>query len=112
MSNIDLSNIDLNTTFTANVNDTINSGWYFSDQLNGSINIEGENADIVINGKSLSNTINKLEQRLNLLTVNPELETEWDELRELGERYRELERKCKEKSEMWGKLKQLPPSDL
>jgi hypothetical protein len=39
---------------------------------------------------------------------NTELEAEWDQLRELGDRYRELEQQCREKSQMWAKLKTLP----
>jgi hypothetical protein len=77
----------------------------------GKIDITGENADITMNGKSLKNWMERVEERLNILTVNAELEAEWDELRELGERYRELEKKCKEKGEMWKKLKQLPPGN-
>lgn len=77
----------------------------------GKIEIEGEGADITMNGKSLKNWMERVEERLNILTVNAELEAEWDELRELGERYRELEKKCKEKGEMWKKLKQLPPDN-
>jgi hypothetical protein len=50
----------------------------------------------------------KVEARLNILTPNPELEKEWDELRRLGERYRKLEKKCQEKAEVWKKLKSMP----
>ena len=71
------------------------------------ISLRGEDADIDINGKSMKSWMEAVEQRLNILTVNPELEAEWDELRELGERYRELEKLCKEKSEAWNKLKKL-----
>jgi hypothetical protein len=69
--------------------------------------LHGENADLKINGRSLMSAIDALEQRLNILVPNPELEAEWDELRELGERYRELERRCKEKGDMWAKLKEI-----
>lgn len=55
------------------------------------ITLEGDGADITINGQSLSQTLARLEERLNILNVNPELESEWSELRELGERYRSLE---------------------
>lgn len=72
------------------------------------ITITGEGADIVMQGKSLRSWMESVEQRLNILTVNPALEQEWDELRELGERYRELEKKCKEKSKMWQQLKKMP----
>ena len=78
-------------------------------QPSGTIDLRGKNADIKVNGRSLMDAIDALEQRLNILVPNPELEKEWDELRELGERYRELEKKCKEKGEMWAKLKQMPP---
>ena len=75
----------------------------------GKISLQGENADIEINGRSLMDAIDALEQRLNILVPNPELEAEWDELRELGERYRALEKQCTEKGNMWKKLKSMPP---
>lgn len=75
------------------------------------ISLRGENADIDINGKSMKAWMEQVEERLNILTPNPELEKEWDELRELGERYRELEKKCKEKAEVWKKLKSMPPPE-
>lgn len=78
----------------------------------GTIDLRGEDADIKVNGRSLMKAIESLEQRLNILVPNPELEKEWDELRELGERYRELEKKCKEKGDMWAKLKQMPPPEI
>jgi hypothetical protein len=73
----------------------------------GTMELRGDNADIVVNGRSLMNAIDALEQRLNILVPNPELEKEWDDLRELGDRYRELERQCKEKGDMWAKLKEI-----
>ena len=73
------------------------------------IQLDGENADIEINGKSLARAIEALEERLNILVPNPELEKEWDELKELGNKYRTLEAKLKEQSKMWQKLKEMPP---
>jgi hypothetical protein len=61
--------------------------------------------DVRVKGRSLAEFMEQVEQRLNMLQPNPELEAEWDELRELGERYRELEQRCKEKGEMWNRLK-------
>ena len=75
----------------------------------GHLELRGEDADVVINGKSMSAWMIKVEERLNILTPNPELEKEWDDLRKLGERYRKLEKKCKEKAEVWKKLKDMPP---
>jgi hypothetical protein len=75
----------------------------------GSIDIQGQNADIKINGKSMKTWMEAVEERLNILTPNPEMEKEWDDLRRLGQRYRALERKCKEKAQMWAALKKVQP---
>ena len=77
-------------------------------EQSGQIDIKGEKADIRINGKSMNKWMEQVEQRLNILTPNPELEKEWDDLRRLGERYRKLEKKCQEKAKMWEALKKLP----
>ena len=78
----------------------------------GMLSLKGANADIDINGKSLMKTLEALEERLNMLTPNPEMEAEWDQLRELGERYRELEQQCREKTKMWNKLKSMPKPNI
>jgi len=75
----------------------------------GSIEIKGEDADIKINGKSMKTWMEAVEERLNILTPNLEMEKDWDELQELGERYRALEKKCKEKAKMWAALKKVQP---
>ena len=81
-------------------------------EQSGQIDIKGEKADIRINGKSMNKWMEQVEQRLNILTPNPELEKEWDDLRRLGERYRKLEKKCQEKAKMWEALKKLPKPKL
>ena len=75
----------------------------------GTIQIRGENADIKINDKSMVTWMEAVEERLNMLSPNPELEKDWDDLRRLGNRYRALERKCKEKAQMWAALKKVQP---
>lgn len=75
----------------------------------GKISLQGENADIEINGQSLMKMLESFQERLGWLQPNPALEADWDELRELGERYREMEKRCKEKAEVWKKLKSMPP---
>ena len=47
-----------------------------------------------------------------MLTPNPEMEAEWDQLRKLGERYRKLEKKCQEKTEVWKRLKAMPKVEI
>ncbi len=78
-------------------------------QQGGSIEITGENADIKINGKSMKTWMEAVEERLNILTPNPEMEKDWDDLRRLGQRYRKLEQKCKDKARMWEALKRVQP---
>jgi hypothetical protein len=75
----------------------------------GIMELHGDNADIVINGQSLTKMLAGFEERLNWLKPNPELEKEWNELKELGDRYREIEARCKEKAKIWEKLKSMPP---
>ena len=58
--------------------------------------------DLVLDGVSLKEL---LEERLNLMVPNPELEKEWDQLRELGDQYRKLEADLKEKGRIWQALK-------
>ena len=78
----------------------------------GMMSLKGKNADIEINGKSLMKTLEALEERLNIMVPNPELEKEWDDLKKLGNRYRKLEKKCREKAEMWNKLKSMPKPNI
>jgi hypothetical protein len=78
-------------------------------EQSGKMSLRGENADLDINGKSLKHWMERVEERLNILTPNPELEKEWDDLRRLGERYRSLEKKCQEKARMWEALKKVQP---
>lgn len=78
----------------------------------GKLSLQGTNADIDINGRSLMKTLDALQERLNMLVPNPELEKEWDDLKKLGNRYRKLEAKCKEKAEMWNKLKSMPKPNI
>ena len=74
--------------------------------------MDGPDADIEINGVSLWTTMQEIANRLNIMHVNPELEVEWKELRELGEQYRKLEQHIKDKQATWDKLKAMPPPIL
>jgi hypothetical protein len=98
-----------NTTMPlGNITYSNTSPWNTNVNQSATMELRGDNADIKINGKSMVAWMEKVEERLNILTPNPELEKEWDDLRRLGERYKKLEKKCKEKSQMWEALKKLP----
>lgn len=99
--------INVNNTGTSvNANDMFSWGNVIPNQtvltVKGDANFEN---DIKIKGVSLSKTLEKLEERLAILKPNPELEERWDELKELGKRYRELEAQIIEKEKMWDILK-------
>jgi len=106
----------INVTSPVWTTTTNNTGGYtFANQNiqpNNTVHIKGENADLLINKKSLKTWMEKVEERLNILTPNPEIEKDWDDLRRLGERYRKLEKKCREKADMWKKLKSMPAPDI
>jgi len=70
--------------------------------VKGDAEFEGE---ITIKGKNLSDMLNKIEERLAILHPNEKLEEKWDELKELGKRYKELEAEIIEKEKMWAILK-------
>lgn len=79
----------------ANINSSMTLG-----QSSTPLYIKGDaefDGDITIKGVKLMETLEKIEQRLNILRVNPELESRWAELKELGERYRLLEAECLDK---------------
>lgn len=98
---------------TTGTNTQWNSPYLINENVQpGQLHLRGDNADIMINDRSLMEVIGSLEDRLNMLRPNPELEKEWDQLRELGEQYRKLEAELKEKSKMWQTLKHMPPPDL
>ena len=79
----------------------------FTDQKtnSGSLVLQGDDADIIINGKSLGATLDAIQQRLAILEPNAKLEAEFDQLRELGDQYRALEAKLLEQQHMWSRLK-------
>lgn len=64
-----------------------------------------EGGDIKIGGKSLSDAIEKIEERLGILNPNPALEERWDKLKELRKQYMELEKDLLEKEKIMEILK-------
>ena len=101
------TNIGSPYTFSAGTN---TAPWFTQGAMTApKIKLDGEGADIVVNGHSLVDAINSINDRLNCLQINPALEKEWDELRALGDQYRELEQQILEKQATWDRLKAMPP---
>lgn len=70
--------------------------------VKGDANFEG---DVKIKGKSLVESLEKIEEKLAILRPNEKLEAKWDQLRELRKQYMELEAELIEKEKMWDILK-------
>jgi len=116
--NYTFSNTMPNTVWTTSTTNPFVNGnitWGSSSahvEQGGKMSLQGDNADLDINGKSLVKWMAAMEERLNWMQPNVELEKDWDELRRLGERYRKLEKKCQQKAQMWEALKKLPKPKL
>lgn len=71
-------------------------------KVKGDADFEG---DLKLQGKSLKNSLEAIEERLAILRPNEALENKWDNLRELRKQYIELEAEIIEKEKMWSILK-------
>jgi hypothetical protein len=95
-------------TWNQDYSTTIGSSW--SNNANVTIDTDGisikEGGDIKIAGKSLSEAIEKIEERLGILNPNPELEERWEQLKELRKQYIELEKDLLEKEKLMKILKE------
>jgi hypothetical protein len=97
-SNVSITGIGVPWTSTGT---GVNYDPTWTNSISPKIRLDGPGADIEINGESLTGMLRNIEQRLNILKPNPELESEWAELRTLGEQYRELEAKIQAKMKTW-----------
>ena len=70
-------------------------------EVKGDANFEG---DVKIKGKNIIELIDNIEKRLAILHPNEKLEDKWEELKDLGIRYRELEKEIVEKEKIWAIL--------
>ena len=100
------------TTTTSGTGDSFTFEPNWSNSTSGKIKLDGPDADIEINGESLVDMLRNIEQRLNILKPNGKLESEWEELKALGDQYRALEKHILEKQATWDKLKAMPPPEI
>lgn len=70
-------------------------------EVHGDAKFDG---DIVVQGKSLLDTLSRIEEKLAILRPNSELESKWDELRKIREQYQTLEKEIIEKEKVWRTL--------
>ncbi len=95
---------------TAGANGT--TGWATisaDSNLQGStLNVKGDakfDGDLIVKGKSINDSLERIEERLAILRPNEELEAKWENLRGLRKAYMELEAEIIEKEKVWNILK-------
>jgi len=77
-------------------------------QIQSTLRVDGDadfNGDVRVKGQSITEVIDKINERLNILVPNEKLEKDWSELAELRIRYVELERQLLEKQRTFDILK-------
>ena len=88
--------------------DGINTSWDTTITSNNPLHVKGDaeiEGDLKIKGKSLADAIDNIEKRLAILHPNKDLEERWEQLKALGEHYRELEKDILEKEKIWNTIK-------
>lgn len=112
--NSTISGTPLTTTLSPGyfTHTSVNAAAWTNPTTQQTLSVKGDAAfegDIKIKGKSLTDTLERIEQRLGILHPNEELEEIWTELKELGNRYRELLKNIPEeiieKKSVWDLLK-------
>jgi hypothetical protein len=112
LDSLDLSgNIDWGNLSIGGGGTGVSPSLVWSDTLNpmtvnqsGRISLQGEDADIEINGESVVGMLREIRDRLNIIQVSETMEKEWDELRALREQYEAKLAECREKSRAWTAL--------
>jgi hypothetical protein len=89
---------------TTGISDTYTFDPNWTNHASAKIKLDGPDADIEINGESMIDMLKNIEQRLNILKPNAELESEWEELRALGDQYRALEAQIQAKMKTWNTI--------
>jgi hypothetical protein len=72
------------------------------------IELKGDDADIIMNGESLNETLKEIKEALRIpskLTRDEQLEKDWEELQRAADHYNKLKQEYKEKQRVWDTLK-------
>ena len=86
--------VNTNSTFSQNV------------RITGKEILLDEDADIKVGEVSLMATLREIKTQLGMLSPDPQLEAEFDELRACAREYERLRTKFLEQKQMWDTLKQ------
>lgn len=104
--------VPIHQTASTNISIADSNGWSNAStgytDIQSKLKVQGDaefTGDIRIRGRSLDETLTKIEERLNILVPNKELEEGWQELHQLRMQYVELERQLLEKQRTFDILK-------
>jgi len=109
--------IPLKQTTTANISiahsGTGGTGWSnlastAHTDIQSKLKVQGDaefNGDVRIQGRSILETLERVEERLAILVPNVRMEKDWKELQRLREQYIELEKKLLEQQRVFDILK-------
>lgn len=87
-------------------NVTTGTGIWTETVLRGSrVDLQGANADLTINGQSMVELLNEINDRLAILKPDKDMEQDWQELRDLRQQYEQKLEHCRQKSRTWAALK-------
>jgi hypothetical protein len=87
---------------------TTNAQWSNTPGTSGQIHVKGDavfEGKITWQGRDMREWFETVESRLAILQPNSKMEADWDELKELGDQYRALEKKLKEQQHVFDILK-------
>lgn len=72
------------------------AGYNGSSSPSGKITLDGDDADVIVNGKSLSEFMTKMEERLAILVPDPDKLEKFAALKKAYEHYKLMEKLCHE----------------
>jgi len=88
------------------VNTSISPAWSSSTVIQGKTLQMDEGADILFGDASLMETLREIRSQLGMLTPDPKLEEEFEELRACAKEYERLRQKFLDQKKVWETLKQ------
>jgi hypothetical protein len=88
------------------INNSVSPTWTSSIRIQGKTVRLDDDADIIFGDASLMETLREIQSQLGILTPDPKLEEEFEELRACAKEYERLRQKFLDQKKVWETLKQ------
>ena len=85
------SNVSISSGHTHTLAVPTNASWTTNTSAQGQLRVEGKDADIIINKRSMSDWMSSVEKRLSILQPKPELLKKYESLQQAFDHYKTLE---------------------